>query len=328
MFKPDKIQFAENVVNEVNKNGYSGLILCKYSGINAKKLCDLRAMIRQAGCKMKMGGNGVLLRGFEAAENKGIIKQNLSNTMVGFKGQMALVLIKDDILAPLAVLTDSAHKKRLQIEVIGAHFGNSIIKSSILAGLAKYKSSTDVILGIYTTLVTPIFTLVIALEKYYKLTEGNQMTIEQEKLTDVIEALNADAGIKDLVRSVFNMSQAQTCSLASALKTVLIEGFGLDVGAMAVGTGGGDGASGNTAEAETKKDYKLKVVNIDSAQKLAAARLIQEAFAESGKKIEKLTEASQQIAVGNVLDINPMASDKAQEWIDKFATLGVIVEKI
>jgi ribosomal protein L7/L12 len=132
-----------------------------------------------------------------------------------------------------------------------------------------------------------------------------------------------DAHTQGLVTEILELNQLKLFEFVGAL-TKVMESKGITVGA----TIGGPSATAEAAEEQEKKEFKLKVVNVDGADRLKAAKLVQELFEKGGKPIQKLIEASKMIAVATVFDLNPIPAAEAEEWLSKFAELGVVMEKV
>jgi hypothetical protein len=93
-------------------------------------------------------------------------------------------------------------------------------------------------------------------------------------------------------------------------------------------------ASGTAADSEeevVKKDYKLKVINVDSANKLRAVAALQSMYKEHGtgnSNIDKMIDAAKLISLDTVFDLKPLTSEVADSLISTLQEFGVVVTKI
>ena len=318
MFRIDKINFARSFVQKMIDK--EGVILCKYDGISAPDLSELRAIVRKSGALMRMGGNKVVKRGFEVSEQEGQMKFNFSKSMHNLKGSTAWLFFKDDLITPLGALTDAIKKHPGQLEVVGIQAGEQLFSLELISRISKYKSVGELWQNVYSTLMLPMSTLVILLKEYYNKTlrEGTEM-IDKNHIHGITEEMNLDENTKRLVSEVLELNQLKLFDFVGAL-TKVMESRGISIGA-AVSTS----SASEPAEEQEKKEFKLKVVNIDGADRLKAAKLVQELFEKGGKPIQKLIEASKMITASTVFDLNPIPTSEAEEWISKFAELGVVM---
>ena len=325
MFRRAKIDFAAKVVEKVQDK--RGIVLCSYDQLAASDLANIRLSIRKSGALMQIGSKGVLKKGFEIAANNRPFAFNLPDALKEIRGPTALIFFENEILGTLASLNEASKKYPGQIQIIGLQLESKNLSKIEIEGMSKYKSTPELFQGIYSLLTTAISTLVICLKGYYKeiLEEGTKM-ITKTEIEAIIKGESASKEAKELATATLQLSQGDLYSMLNLIQKIMQDKFGFTIGAVAAASP--SGASSADEQPTEKKEFKLKVVNVDSADKLKAAKMVQELFEKGNKPIAKLIEASKMLTPSTIFDLNPIPSDEAQVWVDKFAELGVVMEKI
>ena len=97
MKKLEKVTLVENLTKELEDA--KSVVLVNYSGLNVKGQQELKRRLKEIGGKMVVVKNTLLKRAGESAKiDKGVMEEPI------LSGQTALVLGKDDPIAPIQVL--------------------------------------------------------------------------------------------------------------------------------------------------------------------------------------------------------------------------------
>ncbi|OGM76041.1 50S ribosomal protein L10 [Candidatus Woesebacteria bacterium RIFOXYA1_FULL_40_18] len=152
MKKQEKIFFVENLTEELKSAKL--VVLINYAGLTVKAQQELKRRLAEVGASMLVVKNTLLKRAGEAAD---IDKEVLTDTVLS--GQTALVIAKEDALAPVGILGKFAKEfevPQFKVGVVEGNFQNS-------EALAKLSSlpSKDALLGqLLGVLMAPNYGLV------------------------------------------------------------------------------------------------------------------------------------------------------------------------
>lgn len=333
MFKKEKINFASKVVKKVST--FNGFILCRHTCISAVDLAEIRANLRTVGGQVQMGSNRVLHKGFEVAKSKGELQYDFAKLLQGMTGASALIFFNEDMLRVLASVREAVKKYARNIEIVGVQCEDKALDINRIDNISSYKSTGDVFQGIYTFLTVPMSGLVMFAKAYYNkmIEEGTNMITKNEigKTEDLISSLIGDdvsKEVKELLSKTFQLQQLELLSYVEGIQKVC-QHFNVSVGFAAPAQ-----ASGTAADSEeevVKKDYKLKVTNVDSANKLRAVAALQSMYKEHGtgnSNIDKMIDAAKLISLDTVFDLKPLTSEVADSLISTLQEFGVVVTKI
>lgn len=138
MKKIEKQFFVENLKAEL-KDAKS-VVLVNYAGLTVKSQQELKKRLGEVGGKMVVVKNTLLSR---AAESAGLKKENLEGDVL--KGQTALIIATDDVVAPIQVLgkfakefvnTDGDPVPKFKVGIVEGSFQDSaaLAKLSTLPG--------------------------------------------------------------------------------------------------------------------------------------------------------------------------------------------------
>jgi large subunit ribosomal protein L10 len=155
MKKQDKITLVENLTAELRDA--KAVVLVDYMGLTVKAQQDLKKQLRAVGAQMSVVKN-TLLR-IAAKESK----QPSEISDVVLDGPSAVVITKEDPIAPLAVLAKFAKESELPQFKVGIIEGTFHDK----AGLTKLSSlpSREVLLGqAVGTIAAPMYNIVYVMQ--------------------------------------------------------------------------------------------------------------------------------------------------------------------
>lgn len=152
MKKAEKTIFVENLTEELKSA--KSVVLVNYAGLSVKMQQELKKRLKEAGASMLVVKNTLLKRAGEAAK---IEPELLTDTIL--QGQTALVIAKEDPIAPISVLGKFSKEFEVPKFKVGILEGNienadSLAKISALPG-------KDALLGqVLGTLMSPSYGLV------------------------------------------------------------------------------------------------------------------------------------------------------------------------
>ena len=156
MLKAQKVTLVENLTKELQ--GAKSLVLVNYTGLNVKAQQELKKRLNEAEGYMVVVKNTLLKR---AAKEANLDEGMLTDEVL--QGQTALIVAKEDALAPIQVLGKFAKEFELpkfKVGIVDGTFQDeaSLAKLSTLPG-------RDVILGqLLGSLMSPMYGLVGTLQ--------------------------------------------------------------------------------------------------------------------------------------------------------------------
>lgn len=162
MLKAQKVTLVENLTKELQ--GAKSLVLVNYTGLNVKAQQELKKRLNEAEGYMVVVKNTLLKR---AAKEANLDEGMLTDEVL--QGQTALIVAKEDALAPIQVLGKFAKEfvseagsplPKFKVGIVDGTFQDeaSLAKLSTLPG-------RDVILGqLLESLMSPMYGLVGTLE--------------------------------------------------------------------------------------------------------------------------------------------------------------------
>jgi len=132
MLKSQKINFVKDLTSSLS--GASCVVLVEYQGLNVKAQGELRRALREVGAQMTVAKNTLVKLAGEAAK---LSKEALSDEVLS--GPTAIIVTKDDAIAPLQVLGKFAQEHNLpkmKVGIVEGLFqdGETLIKLSNLPG--------------------------------------------------------------------------------------------------------------------------------------------------------------------------------------------------
>ncbi len=152
MKKQEKVFFVENLTAELKSA--KAVVLINYTGLSVKTQQELKKRLKEAGASMLVVKNTLLKRAGEAAK---IDPALLTDAVL--QGQSALVIAKEDPIAPISVLGKFAKEfdvPKFKVGILDGSFqdAESLAKISSLPG-------KDALLGqVLGTLMSPSYGLV------------------------------------------------------------------------------------------------------------------------------------------------------------------------
>lgn len=167
MLKSDKVNFVDELTGKL-KDAKS-LVLVNYSGLNVKAQQELKSKLSEVGGKMIVVKNTLLKRAGEAAK---IDKEFLQESVL--TGQNALVIAKNDPIAPIQVLgkfakdgdvpkfrvgvVDGMFRDEATLKKLSALPGRDVLLGQLLGSLVSN------LYGLVGTLSSPMQSLVYTLK--------------------------------------------------------------------------------------------------------------------------------------------------------------------
>jgi large subunit ribosomal protein L7/L12 len=146
----------------------------------------------------------------------------------------------------------------------------------------------------------------------------NQMP---EAVRTKIDALYSEHAVSDkikgIIETLLGLTHIEGAICFQVYSTIAEQVFGITATAVAVG----GGAASEAAAKPEKTSFKVKIVNVDSIEKLPAARTLQTELGVG------LKEASDLLKVGTILN-KEMPAAGADDLVAKLAASKVIAEKV
>ena len=149
------------------------------------------------------------------------------------------------------------------------------------------------------------------------MTEQKNDTI-REKIESIYTENGVSDKIKQIIDTLLSLTHIEGAICFKTYSTIAEQVFGITATAVAVGGGGGAEAE---AEKPEKTSFKVKIVNVDSIEKLPAARTLQTELGVG------LKEASDLLKVGTILN-KELPTAGADDLVAKLAQSKVIAEKV
>ena len=118
-------------------------LLVDYKGLTVLQVTELRAKLREAGVQMEVVKNTLLRRASEGTDTA--LMADL------FKGPNAIVISKDDPVAPAKILVDFA-KDNEKLEIKGAALAGKLLAEEEIKQLAKMPSKEELLAKLVYTL--------------------------------------------------------------------------------------------------------------------------------------------------------------------------------
>ncbi len=118
-------------------------ILVDYKGLDVLKMTDLRAQLRNEGVQIEVVKNTLLTRASEDTD-AALLKEL-------FKGPNAIVISKDDPVAPARILVKFA-KENEKLEIKGGALSGKLLSVEEIAQLAKMPSREELLGKLVSTL--------------------------------------------------------------------------------------------------------------------------------------------------------------------------------
>ena len=140
-----KKELVERLAKEFSESEIS--ILVDYKGLDVLAMTELRAKLREAGVQIEVVKNTLLDRASEGTD--AALMKDL------YKGPSAIVLSKDDPVAPAKILTDFA-KDNEKLEIKAGTLAGKLLDGDAIKQLAKMPSKEE-LLGklVYTLNAVP-----------------------------------------------------------------------------------------------------------------------------------------------------------------------------
>jgi large subunit ribosomal protein L10 len=140
-----KKELVERLAKDFSESEIS--ILVDYKGLDVSSITSLRAKLREAGVQMEVVKNTLLVRASEGTD--AALMKDL------YKGPNAIVLSKDDPVAPAKILVDFA-KDNAKLEIKAGTLSGKLLDEESIKQLAKMPSREE-LLGklVYTLNAVP-----------------------------------------------------------------------------------------------------------------------------------------------------------------------------
>ena len=136
-----KKELVERLAKDLSESQIS--ILIDYKGLDVLQMTDLRAQLRNEGIQAEVVKNTLMIRASEGTD--AALMKDL------FKGPSAIVLSKDDPVAPAKILVDFA-KKNEKLEIKAGTLSGKLLSFEELKQLAKMPSREELLGTIVYTL--------------------------------------------------------------------------------------------------------------------------------------------------------------------------------
>lgn len=157
MKKSDKTLVVDSLTEKI-KNSHSATIV-NYQGLGMKDLEALRTTLEKVGGTFSVVKNTLLKI---ALQNAGRIKENDEVAKAGLEGPTAVILAKDDEIAPLQSLAKIIKERDLPKLKFGI-FDEKVIGSESLSALSKLPGKTVLYGQLLGSLSGPAYGLVMTL---------------------------------------------------------------------------------------------------------------------------------------------------------------------
>ena len=140
-----KKELVQRLAKEVSESEIS--ILIDYKGLDVLQMTDLRAQLRNEGIRLEVVKNSLLDRASEGTD-AALMKDF-------YRGPNAIILSKDDPVAPARILVDFA-KDNKKLEIKAGAFSGKLLNPEEIKQLAKMPSKQE-LLGklVYTLNAVP-----------------------------------------------------------------------------------------------------------------------------------------------------------------------------
>ncbi len=136
-----KKELVEKLTKDLSESQIS--ILIDYKGLDVLQMTDLRAQLRGEGVQAKVVKNTLMIRASEGTD-AALMKDF-------FKGPSAIILSKDDPVAPAKILVDFA-KKNEKLEIKAGTLSGKLLSFEELKQLAKMPSREELLGTVVYTL--------------------------------------------------------------------------------------------------------------------------------------------------------------------------------
>jgi large subunit ribosomal protein L10 len=136
-----KKELVERLSKELSESEIT--ILVDYKGLDVLKMTDLRAQLRNAGIRLEVVKNSLLVRAAEGTDSA-LMKDF-------YKGPTAIVVSKDDPVSPAKILVDFA-KDNEKLEIKAAALSGKLLSLEEIQQLAKMPSKEELLTKLVYTL--------------------------------------------------------------------------------------------------------------------------------------------------------------------------------
>ena len=137
-----KKEQVERLAKEISESEIS--VLIDYKGLDVLKMTELRCKLREAGVRMEVVKNSLLVRASEGTD-AALMKDF-------YKGPTAIVLSDDDPVAPARILADFA-KDNDKLEIKAAALAGKLLSVDEIKQLAKMPSKEELLGKLVCTLI-------------------------------------------------------------------------------------------------------------------------------------------------------------------------------
>ena len=136
-----KKELVEKLAKELTDVEISFLV--DYKGLTVSQVTELRAKLREAGAQMAVVKNTLMRLAAKGTSSEVLIDL--------FKGPNAIIISKDDPVAPAKVISDFL-KTNEKMQLKGAAFGGKLLSEEDVAQLAKMPSKEELLAKLVYTL--------------------------------------------------------------------------------------------------------------------------------------------------------------------------------
>ena len=136
-----KKELVENLAKDLADAEFS--LLVDYKGLTVSQVTELRAKLREAGAQMSVVKNTLMRLAAKGTDSEVLIDL--------FKGPNAIIISKDDPVAPAKVISDFL-KTNEKIQLKGASLGGKFLSEEDVTQLAKMPSKEELLAKLVYTL--------------------------------------------------------------------------------------------------------------------------------------------------------------------------------
>ena len=152
MKKAEKIEFVKDLTTELK--GSSSVVLVDYAGLSVSMQQDLKSRLKEIGATMTVAKNTLFKLAAKGAKLSGEVSSDTA-----LKGPTALILTKEDPIAPLQIVAKFAEENDIPNLKVGIVEGSFQDKSALTA-LSKLPSKELLLTQVVGSVAAPMYGIV------------------------------------------------------------------------------------------------------------------------------------------------------------------------